>query len=84
MNLNEIINKIRKDMPNYNILSCYNYDNKYYLFSLSYKSQTTNNDDFYLINKKTGEIKEYPILNDIEKFNQIVMNKNNIIKFKKE
>ena len=74
--------QILKTFKGFKILGCYKYDDVNYLFSLTPKGKITSEDDFYLFNKQTGEIKGYPILNDAKKFNSVVMNKSNILNFK--
>lgn len=71
-----------KMFPDKKILGCYDYDSEYFLFSLSPKKFVTNNDDFYLFNKKTGGVKEYPVLKDIKKFNRIINDKTKILNFR--
>lgn len=82
MNAKEAAIKIKEVLKGLDILGCYDYDKTYYLFSMTPKGIITNEDNFYLLNKNTGAIKEYPILKDAEYFNKIIMDKSKILKFK--
>ncbi len=74
--------KILKEFKGFEILGCYDYDNDNYLFSLSPIGKITSEDNFYLFNKQTGEIKGYAILNDAKHFNSIIQDKSKILNFR--
>lgn len=76
----EAANSILKEFPKYEILGCYDYDTEY-LFSITPKGQESYNDDYFLIDKNNGNIKEYAILNDINRFNKITSDKTKILSF---
>lgn len=82
MNAKEAAKKICEELKGLEVLGCYEYDSNYYLFSMTPKGIITNEDNFYLLNKNTGAIKEYPILNDIKHFNSIIQDKSKILNFK--
>lgn len=76
----EASEKLLKEYKNYEVLGCYNYDDKNYLFSITPKGTITTSDCFYLVNKNSGEIKGYAILKEIKKFNSIIGDKSKNIR----
>lgn len=74
--------KILQVFKGFEILGCYKYDDNNYLFSLTPKGKITSEDNFYLFNKNTGEIKGYPILSDGKRFNSIIQDKSRILNFR--
>ena len=77
----EAASKLLNQNKGYEVLGCYDYDDQY-LFSITPKGTFTTSDEFYLVNKNSGQIKEYAILNDIKHFNSIIQDKSKIINFK--
>lgn len=78
----EASKKILEKFKGYETLGCYDYDEKQYLFSITPKGIFTTSDEFYLVDKKSGQIKEYAVLNDIKKFNETIMDKSKILNFR--
>ena len=80
MTSTEAAKNILDRFDGYEILGCYDYSTEY-LFSLTPKGQISYNDDYYLVNKNTGQIRPYAILNDIDRFNKITSDKTKILSF---
>ena len=78
----EASNKLLNENKGCEVLGCYDYDNSQYLFSITPKGTITTSDEFFLVNKNSGQIKEYAVLNDIKYFNSIIMDKSKILNFK--
>ena len=80
MTPSESAKKILNNFKGYEILGCYDYP-KDYLFAISQKGQISYSDEYYLVDKKTGQIKPYAILNDVDRFNKITSDKTKILSF---
>lgn len=56
------------------ILSCYD-DGDFYVFSIEPRTGNKVLDAFFKVNKKNGAIEEYPYLNDLNNFKELILAK---------